>query len=77
MRIVVSSLDQAGNPLMFHDTIVNIEVVGAADLIGPKTIVLKGSTSAFWIRTKGLIGTAKVSVTSSEGQHQAIEISVK
>ena len=76
-RVVVSSLDQTGNPLMFHDTIVNIEVSGAAELIGPKAIVLKGGNSAFWIRTTGETGTAQVVVSSMDGKKQVVEIQVQ
>ena len=75
-RIIVSSRDQHGHPLMFHDTIVQIEVTGAAELIGPSMVVLKGGTSAFWIRTKGVVGNAAVAVTAQDGKRQQVTVAV-
>ena len=76
-RIVVSSLDQESNPLMFHNTIINIEVDGAADLIGPAQIVLQGGSSAFWVRTNGQQGGVNITVTSAEGKQQKINMTVR
>ena len=75
-RMVVSALDQAGNPLMFHNTIVNIEVSGAVDLIGPKQIMLQGGSTAFWVRTTGEEGPADISITSPEGKTNKLTLNV-
>lgn len=75
-RVVVCSQDQAGNPLPFHDTIVKIETSGPISLIGPDTLVLKGGSSAFWVRTNGEKGRAEICVTSLCGHKQRIEITV-
>jgi beta-galactosidase len=63
-RVVVASLDQEGNPLMFHNTIITVEVDGAGDLIGPSQLVLQGGSSAFWVRTKEEKGAMNITVTA-------------
>ncbi|RYV01366.1 beta-galactosidase [Shewanella sp. OPT22] len=76
-RIVLSAQDQCGNPLVYHNTIVNIEIDGAIELIGPKQIVLPGGTGALWVRSAGKIGTGLVSFKTSEGHQQSIVLSVQ
>ena len=76
-RIVVSSLDQEENPLMFHNTIANIKVAGAGELIGPDQIVLQGGSSAFWVRTNGARGDIEITVSTVEGKQQHTVIAVR
>ena len=76
-RIVISALDQTGNPLMYHNTIVNIEVPDMLELIGPKQITLIGGTGAFWVKTRHLSGEAVITITTTEGVETQITLVIK
>ncbi|MGL6314193.1 glycoside hydrolase family 2 TIM barrel-domain containing protein [Vibrio sp. WXL103] len=76
-RIVVKALDQAGNPCYYNNTIVNIEVTGAAELIGPNLRTLQGGTSAFWLRTNQARGEIDVRVTTSDQVTTNLKLEVR
>lgn len=63
-RVIVRALDQAGRLLPFLDDVVRVQVVGAARLLGPDLLLLKGGTTGFWVETTGAVGDITVSVST-------------
>ncbi len=70
-RVELQALDQNDNRLPYCNATAVIKVTGAAELIGPETVSLIGGDRAFWVRTKGRSGKAKISVTF-EGQEPIV-----
>ena len=63
-RVMVRVLDQAGRLLPFLDDVVNVAVDGAARLLGPEQLVLKGGSTGFWVETTGVSGAISIRVTT-------------
>ena len=69
-RVIVRALDQAGRLLPFLDDVVQVEVTGAARLLGPTLLTLKGGTTGFWVETTGTVGDIQVRVSTRRmGEH--------
>ena len=62
-RIELLALDQNDNRLPYCNDTATVKVTGAAELIGPANFALIGGDRAFWIRTKGKAGKARVSIS--------------
>ncbi|WP_112322830.1 glycoside hydrolase family 2 protein [Oceanibium sediminis] len=60
MRVILRALDQVGNVTPFVDLPVNISVTGAATLLGPDQVSLKGGHTGFWLRSTGKPGPVEV-----------------
>lgn len=63
VRVMVRALDQAGNKLPFLFDPVDIEVEGAARLVGPHLVPLRGGSTGFWLESTGTPGPIAVRVT--------------
>ena len=63
-RVIVRALDQAGRLLPFLDDIATVEVSGAARLLGPGTLPIKGGVAGFWLETTGAVGEIAVRVST-------------
>ena len=63
-RVIVRALDQVGRVLPFIDDVVRIAVSGAARLLGPDLVALKGGVTGFWVETTGDTGDIDVRVTT-------------
>jgi beta-galactosidase len=64
-RVIVRALDQAGRPLPFLDDIATVDVSGAAKLLGPRMLPIKGGVTGFWVETTGAVGNIVVSVSTT------------
>jgi beta-galactosidase len=64
VRIIVRALVQVGNKLPFLLDPVEIAVSGAARLIGPSLVPLRGGSTGFWIESTGTPGPITINVTS-------------
>ncbi len=64
-RVIVRALDQAGRPLPFLDDIVTVDVSGAAQLLGPRMLPIKGGVTGFWVETTGAVGDIALSVSTT------------
>jgi beta-galactosidase len=64
VRVTVRALDQVGRLLPYLDDPIVINVSGAARLIGPSTLTLRGGATGFWVETTGVSGKIDVSVSS-------------
>ena len=63
-RVVVRALDQSGSVLPFLTDPVRVQVQGAAGLIGPDRLVLRGGSAAFWIESNGTVGPVELLVAT-------------
>ena len=63
-RVIVRALDQSGRLLPFLEDVVTLEVTGAARLLGPQSLTLKGGITGFWVETTGAAGDISVSITT-------------
>lgn len=62
VRVIVRALDQAGNVMPFFNERIHVELNGAATLIGPEELSLRGGTTGFWLRSNGTAGAISASV---------------
>ncbi len=61
-RVVVRALDQCDSVMPFLTDPVQVMVQGAAELIGPHRIALRGGSAAFWIESNGSVGSVELRV---------------
>nr|WP_315495945.1 glycoside hydrolase family 2 TIM barrel-domain containing protein [uncultured Rhodoferax sp.] len=73
-RVIVRALDQAGRLLPFMDDVVQVEVIGAAKLLGPDLLTLKGGTTGFWVETTGAVGDIAVRVSTRRMGEQRVAL---
>jgi beta-galactosidase len=73
-RVIVRALDQAGRLLPFMDDVVQVEVSGAAQLLGPNLLTLKGGTTGFWLETTGAVGDIAVRVSTRRLGEQRVTL---
>jgi beta-galactosidase len=64
VRVIVRALDQEGNKLPFLFEPVEIAVSGAASLVGPSLVPLRGGSTGFWLRSTGRGGPITITVRS-------------
>jgi beta-galactosidase len=64
VRVMVRALDQVGNKLPFLFDPVEIDIAGAATLVGPRLVPLRGGATGFWLESTGTPGPITVKVTS-------------
>lgn len=75
-RIVVNIEDNNSKPLFYSNESVFLSVEGPIEIIGPKHIPLIGGSSAFWVKSTGLAGHAKVIIASERYGEEKILIDV-
>ncbi|MBQ6020370.1 MAG: beta galactosidase jelly roll domain-containing protein [Clostridia bacterium] len=75
-RIELLALDQNGNRLPYCCDAATVKVTGAARLIGPERFALIGGDRAFWIRSVGKSGKAKITVSFDKHEPLVLEIDV-
>jgi len=63
-RVIVRALDQAGRLLPFLDDVVSVQVEGAAKLLGPDMLPIKGGVTGFWVETTGQIGAIDIRIST-------------
>jgi len=73
-RVIVRVLDQAGRLLPFLDDVAKVTVVGAAKLLGPDVLLLKGGVSGFWVETTGSRGPITVTVATRRLGEKKLEL---
>ncbi|KFZ27493.1 MAG: Beta-galactosidase [Candidatus Izimaplasma bacterium HR2] len=76
-RVIVKHLDEFLNPLTYSSEVINIKVTGPLELIGPPSLALLGGSTGFFLKTKGTVGIAKITVSSNNFKNKIIEIEVK
>jgi beta-galactosidase len=73
-RVIVRALDQAGRLLPFMDDVVHVQVAGAAKLLGPDLLTLKGGTTGFWLETTGAVGDISLCVSTRRMGEQRVTL---
>jgi beta-galactosidase len=73
-RVIVRALDQAGRLLPFLDEVAHVQVAGAARLLGPDTLTLKGGVTGFWVETTGAVGDITVRVSTRRMGEQVLTL---
>lgn len=69
----IKAIDQNGNLLPFFNEPVSFETEGDIEVIGPKTVSLKGGLSGVYVRTKeNAGGEAKLKIVSSQAENKEI-----
>ena len=61
--IRITMVDESGNHLSYYQEPITLEAWGAIELIGPKTISLKGGSAGSFVKTKGIKGVGGVRIT--------------
>ena len=76
-RIELVAREQNGNKLPYIDETLHVSVDGPVKVIGPDTFSLIGGDRAFWVRTTGKSGNAKITVTSENIGEQVVNLTVE
>lgn len=66
-RIELIAVDQSDNRLPYSNLCVNVKTNDVVSVIGPTSFSLIGGARAFWVKTKGISGTAEITI-ETEGQ---------
>ena len=72
----IEMTDQNGNRLPFFNEAVTADITGAAEIIGPKTVILRGGSGGTYIKTIGKSGEAALTLAYGEGCKAAIHFTV-
>ncbi len=72
----IRALDENGNLLPYCNEAIKLTVDGPIELIGPDMISLRGGMSAFYVKTIGEKGKAKVTISCSILDEQIVEFDI-
>lgn len=75
-RIELTAVDQNGNRLYDCTDAVSVECDGSVEVIGSRLFSLTGGAAAFYVRTKGGKGPAKVKLTTESFGKHVVELNV-
>lgn len=75
VRVIVRALDQVGRKMPYFAEPVTVTVEGAARLIGPSLLPLRGGSTGFWLESTGENGPVTVTVTNDRLGEQVIKLS--
>ncbi len=76
-RVVVKHQNEFLNILTYSTEVINIEISGPLELIGPSSLALIGGSTGFYLKTKGEKGIAKITISSNNYKNKTIKIEVK
>lgn len=75
--IRIEDRDEYGNVLPFSNDPVSFSVEGPIELIGPSVISLQGGMGGTFVKTTGKTGTAKLSITTQNGETTIVDFIIK
>ena len=75
--IRIEDRDEYGNVLPFSNDPVSFSVEGPIELIGPSVISLQGGMGGTFVKTTGKTGTAKLSITTQNGETTTVDFIIK
>jgi beta-galactosidase len=52
-RVAIEHVDTLGNVMRYSNEVVQVEIEGAGEIIGPKSLALTGGSAAFWVKSTG------------------------
>ena len=73
----IRAVDENGNLLPYCNEAIKLTVEGPLELIGPDMISLRGGMSAFYVKTIGQKGAAKVKISCSRVEDTIIEFEIQ
>lgn len=76
-RVVYRITDQAGNVVPFINEIIEFELSGQGDIIGPAQTALIGGCMAVWVRSKGVAGEIVLSARCTRLAAENVRIMVR
>ena len=77
VRIVVTLTDSIGQPFQYANAVVKVSLEGPIEIIGPSTFALIAGGRAFWVKSTGQTGAAKVSVSIDDDMTETLSLEVK
>ncbi len=77
VRIVVTLTDLIGQSLQYANAVVKVSLEGPIEIIGPSTFALIAGGRAFWVKTTGHSGSAKVIVSLDDDVIETLSLDVK
>ena len=75
--IRIEDRDEYGNVLPFSNDPLSFTVEGPIELIGPSVIALQGGMGGTYVKTTGKTGTAKLSITTQNGETTTVDFIIK
>lgn len=72
----IEAEDGAGNRLSYFQEPVELSVDGPIELVGPSIVSLKGGAFGALVRTKGLVGEARLTICSAQAGEAEIGFTV-
>ena len=76
-KINIKHLDEHDRVLQYSNEIMTLNTEGPVQVIGPKQRVLRGGSTAFYIKTTGETGKAKCTILTERLGNHTIELEVK
>ena len=73
----IQVLDEHGNPAPYAQLPVRLTLEGAAQLVGPDVVTAEGGMCGTYVRTTGVPGTAKLTVSSHGLEPVTVEFTVR
>ena len=69
-------LDEYGNPAPYAQLPVVLALEGAAELVGPGIVTAQGGMTGTYLRSSGIPGTAKLTISTPQTQPVTIEFDI-
>jgi beta-galactosidase len=69
-------LDEFGNPAVYAQLPVTLEISGEAELVGPKVITAEGGMCGTYIRTTGNTGSAQLTIRTEQTEPVTIHFTI-
>ncbi|MCG8453104.1 MAG: glycoside hydrolase family 2 protein [Spirochaetales bacterium] len=77
VRVEFRVEDAQGNLMPFSQEVLNFEVEGPGEVMGPKSVPLTGGVAACWVRSHGSEGCIQVRGVTARYRSNAVTLSVK
>ena len=74
--IQIRAVDEYDQVLPFYFDAVNIDVIGPGEIIGPKTITLRGGMAGTYLKTVGIPGKVKIKFSGDNIEEKILEFNV-
>lgn len=65
-KVIVKKVNQNGDIIPYCFDLIEVNVSGSIELIGPSKLNLIGGTIAFWVKTNGVKGTGTITITTDK-----------
>jgi len=76
VRVVLTLIDDHGQSLQYSTAVVTVSLEGPIEMIGPSTFSLIAGRRAFWVKSTGNPGRAKIKATCEGQMTETLSIEV-